>query len=102
MVNKEITKYTLKSVGDISTFLNTSELDFDSILISIYEKIILDKISELLKIINISKIVTDKINAMDVLELEKLLLDIMKKELNALVNLGAIIGFILGLFNLLI
>ena len=41
MVNKEITKYTLKSVGDISTFLNTSELDFDSILISIYEKIIL-------------------------------------------------------------
>ena len=39
---------------------------------------------------------------MDVLELEKLLLDIMKKELNALVNLGAIIGFILGLFNLLI
>lgn len=102
MVNKEITKYTLKSVGDISTFLNTSELDFDSILISIYEKIILDKISDLLKIINISKIVTDKINAMDVLELEKLLLDIMKKELNALVNLGAIIGFILGLFNLLI
>ena len=101
MVNKEITKYTLKSIGDISNFLNTSELDFDSILISIYEKIILDKISDLLKIINISKIVTDKINAMDVLELEKLLLDIMKKELNALVNLGAIIGFILGLFNLL-
>ena len=102
MVKKEITKYTLKSVGDISNFLKNSELDFDSILINIYEKIILDKISDLLKTINISKIVTDKINSMDVLELEKLLLDIMKKELNALVNLGAIIGFILGLLNLLI
>ena len=38
---------------------------------------------------------------MDVLELEKLILTIMKKELNALVNLGAIIGFLLGLLNLL-
>ena len=41
-----------------------------------------------------------KINSMDVLELEKLILIIMKKELNALVNLGALIGFALGLLNL--
>ena len=102
MVEKEITKYTLKSVGDISNFLQNTNLKFDSILIDVYEKIILDKISDLLNIINISKVVTDKINDMDILELEQLLLDIMKKELNALVNLGAIIGFILGLLNLLI
>ena len=37
---------------------------------------------------------------MDILEVEKIILDIMKKELNALVNLGAVIGFILGLLNL--
>ena len=102
MVEKETTKYTLKSVGDISIFLQNTSLKFDSIVLNIYEKIILDKISDLLNIINISKIITDKINDMDILELEKLLLDIMKKELNALVNLGAIIGFILGLLNLLI
>ena len=36
-----------------------------------------------------------------VLELEKLLLSIMKKELNAVVNLGAVIGFVIGCVNLL-
>ena len=34
---------------------------------------------------------------MDVLEAEELLLSVMKKELNAIVNLGALIGFILGI-----
>ena len=68
---------------------------------NIYEKTILEKLPDLLNTLDISKIVTDKINSMDVLELEKLILTIMKKELNALVNLGAIIGFLLGLLNLL-
>ena len=38
---------------------------------------------------------------MDVLEVEEVLLGIMKKELNAVVNLGAVIGFVIGLLNLL-
>ena len=39
---------------------------------------------------------------MDVLEVEHLLLGVMKKELNAVINLGALIGFVIGLLNLLI
>ena len=102
MVEKELNKYTSKSIGEFATSIQNSEIDVASIIINIYEKIVYEKMSDFLKTINISKIVTDKINAMDVLDLEKLILTIMKKELNALVNLGALIGFILGLFNLLI
>ena len=36
---------------------------------------------------------------MDVLEVEKMLLTVIKKELGAVVNLGAIIGFLLGIFT---
>ena len=43
----------------------------------------------------------EKVNQMDVLEVEEVLLGIMKKELNAVVNLGAVIGFVIGLLNLL-
>lgn len=39
---------------------------------------------------------------MDVREFEKLVLSVMKKELQAVVNLGALIGFIIGLINLVI
>lgn len=102
IVEKELNKYTSKSIGEFATSIQNSEIDVASIIINIYEKIVYEKMSDFLKTINISKIVTDKINAMDVLDLEKLILTIMKKELNALVNLGALIGFILGLFNLLI
>lgn len=52
--------------------------------------------------INVSKIVEDKVNAMDVKGLEKLCLSVMKKELNAVVNLGALIGFVLGIINIFI
>ena len=102
MVKKELNKYTEKPLGSYTLAISQTNFNFDKIIINIYEKLINDKISELLKTINISKIVTEKINNMDVLELEKILLQIMKKELNALVNLGAIIGFILGLLNLLV
>ncbi len=101
MVKKEIEKYSSLSISEFSTNLRDIDLNFDNIIISVYEKLIDNKISGFLEALNISKMVSDKIKAMDVLELENLLLDIMKKELNALVNLGAIIGFILGLLNLL-
>lgn len=52
--------------------------------------------------IDVSKVVEDKINAMDVKELEKLCLSVMKRELNAVVNLGALIGFVLGIINIFI
>ena len=101
MVKKEITKYSSLSISEIATNLKSIEFNFENIIIKAYENLVNTKASEFFKAINISKIVSEKIKAMDVLELEKLLLNIMKKELNALVNLGAIIGFILGLLNLL-
>ena len=101
MVKKEIEKYSSLSISELSANLKNADFTFDDIVIACYEKLVDTKISDFLKTLNVSKIVSEKIKAMDVLELEKLLLDIMKKELNALVNLGAIIGFILGLLNLL-
>lgn len=101
MVEKELGKYTAFTVGDMLIGIKNTEIDVVSMTIDIYEKFIIEKISDILKFIDISKIVSDKINSMDMLELEKIILNIMKKELNALVNLGALIGFILGLVNLL-
>lgn len=101
MVEKEINKISNTRVSDTMEKIAESDIDLTEIILNMYERIILEKLPEMLKVINISKVVTDKINSMDMLELEKLILDIMKKELNALVNLGAIIGFVLGLLNLL-
>ena len=39
---------------------------------------------------------------MDVMELEDMVLSVMKKELNTIVNLGALIGFVIGILNIFI
>ena len=67
-----------------------------------YRKLVDQCVEGVLSSINISELIEDKINDMSIDELERLVQDVMKKELGAIINLGALIGFILGLLNLII
>ena len=64
--------------------------------------IIEENVPALLSSFKLSALVEERINAMKVEEVEELVLSIMSKELGAIVNLGAVIGLILGLVNVLI
>lgn len=66
----------------------------------IYRKAVLAGSSKVLETISVSDMIEEKIKAMDVDELEHLVMSVMKKELNTVVNLGAIIGFLLGILNM--
>ena len=46
------------------------------------------------------RIVEEKINAMDVADFEKLVMSVMKHELSTIVNLGALIGLVIGVINI--
>lgn len=61
-----------------------------------------NNVSKLLCHIDIRGIVEEKINQMDVKELENLVMSVMKNELQAIVNLGAIIGAVIGIINIFI
>lgn len=102
MVEKEITKYLNTSNIDLQEFIKKSNIDLNSIIKSIYTSVISTKLTTILDTINITKIIETRINSMEPDEIERLVLSIINKELNALVNLGAIIGFILGLTNMFI
>ena len=52
--------------------------------------------------IDLASLIEEKINAMDVVELETMVLSVMKKELNTIVNLGALIGLVIGILNIFI
>ncbi|MDO5396651.1 MAG: DUF445 family protein [bacterium] len=52
--------------------------------------------------LNIAGTVEQKILEMDIIEIEKLILSVMKRELNAIVNLGALLGFVLGIVMIFI
>ena len=97
LVREELNTVTSKTVDEIF-----SKEKCEKIISAAYDKILSKTIDGLLKDLNISAIVEAKINAMDMHELEALCMSVMKKELNVVVNLGAVIGFLLGIINIFI
>ena len=87
-------------VKNIVAAAKDSKIDLNKIVLSIYEKFVMEKLPGVISVINFSGIAQARIEAMDEMEVETLVMSIMKKELGAVVNLGALIGFVLGLFNL--
>jgi uncharacterized membrane protein YheB (UPF0754 family) len=71
-------------------------------LTGLYTSILGDNLGRLLRAINIEKIVVDKINGLDPAELETVIFGVMKRELRAIVYLGALLGFLMGFINLLL
>ena len=71
-------------------------------LVQLYVKIIRERLPRMLAAVDISKIIEDRINEMDMAEAERLILEVMDKELRAIVWLGAGLGFLMGFINCLL
>ena len=70
--------------------------------IGLYRTIISEHLPRILEAINIPVIIESRINEMNMNETEKLIFQVMDKELKAIVWLGALLGMIMGSINLLI
>lgn len=93
-LNKTVSKLLEGHEEQLAQAVNTIE--------SIYRSIITEHLPKILQSIDISKIVRERINEMDVNETEKLIFQVMDKELKAIVWLGALLGLVMGSINLLI
>ena len=58
-------------------------------------------VPNLVRTLNIRKIVTKKVNSLDLLKLEGLLLTIMEEQFKYINLFGALLGFMIGCLNLL-
>lgn len=73
-----------------------------SFIINAYKIVISEHLPKILRTINIHSIIESKVNEMDMQETENLILKVMNKELKAIVWLGALLGLLMGCFNLFI
>lgn len=78
------------------------EAELTERVLDLYISILGGNLSRLLKAINIEGIVVDKINGLNPAELEQVIFGLMKRELRAIVYLGAALGFLMGFINLLL
>ena len=93
-LNKPVCKLLEGHDEQLAQAVNTVE--------SIYGTIINEHLPKILDSIDICKIVRERINEMDVNETEKLIFQVMDKELKAIVWLGALLGLVMGSINCLI
>lgn len=94
LLNKPVCKLLEGHEEQLNQAVNTVE--------SLYRNVITDHLPKILDSIDISKIVRERINEMDVDETEKLIFQVMDKELKAVVWLGALLGLVMGSINLIL
>ena len=102
LIGNEISNLMDCKMSDLLADKDEQICQIKSSIVSLYCTIITERLPKILEAINISKIVEKRINEMDMDETEKLIFQVMDKELRAIVWLGALLGMIMGSINMLI
>jgi len=102
IINQELEKFENRPIGEILTDIGLERDRVHYLADKMYTQFIGTKATEFIKHLDIAGVIEQKINAMNALEIEKLVLSVMRNELRAIINLGALLGFLIGCLNILI
>lgn len=69
--------------------------------LSLYRNIITERLPRILKALDISRIIESRINEMDMNDTERIIHQVVDHELKAVIWFGALLGFIIGIVNVL-
>lgn len=74
----------------------------NSTLLLMTNRVLLREVPGVVESLNIKRLVLEKVNGLDLLQLERLLLSIMEEQFKYINLFGALLGFFLGLINLVL
>lgn len=100
-IDDEYKKITEYSVGKAVSELDSKYPELKEKIWNAYTSLIEKKLKNMLETFDVANVVEQKIIELDIEEMEKLILAIINKELNAIIYLGGVLGIIMGFINLL-
>ena len=100
-IDDEYKKITEYSVGKAVSELDSKYPELKEKIWNAYTSLIEKKLKNMLETFDVAKVVEQKIIELNIEEMEKLILAIINKELNAIIYLGGVLGIIMGFINLL-
>lgn len=100
-IGKEYGKWMDLPMAEAAAMLWKKKEAFQEKVWSMYLELLDKKAGRFLERLDVSGIVEQKINEFDMQELENLIMEISRKELNALVWIGGLLGAVIGTVNLL-
>ena len=98
-ISKQIINVEGHEVGNLASRVPLEKENIFKLVDTIYERCMSDSFQNIMDQVDIAGIVESKIKEMEVEKLEELVLSVMKKELDSIVWLGAVIGFVIGILN---
>lgn len=96
LVHDESEQLLSMTMRDLMTGHDDQVAQIKGGILNAYRVIITEHLPRILQDIDISGIIENRINEMEMAEAEAIILDVMKKELRAIVWLGALLGSIMG------
>ena len=97
MVDEQFDTVKHKPLSEVSERLMQEISKVNYVVIKSYTKIVENNLLEMLQHVRIAEIVESKIKQYEPREMEKLILAVVKKELRAIVWLGALLGALMGI-----
>lgn len=98
-IETEVNSLTEKTMQELCESVTADSELLQRVVERAYESVVNAKADQVLSSFRVSDVVEQKINEMDVAEMERLVLSVMKDELRMIINLGALIGFVIGVIN---
>ncbi len=101
IVDDEINRFASGTVASWTSNISDERIEeLKRDILKLYSEKVTTEVPRLLKTIDLSRVVEEKIQAMDMPTMERLVLDVANHELNMLVVLGGLLGAIIGLANI--
>ena len=101
-VGEEIDRVSERSPAQLLTDAGVNREAVRNAAVGLIIKAAESSLDSILASVDIPKMVEERVNAMSVEQVEELVMSVMKHELNAVISLGALIGLIIGVLNVIV
>ncbi len=102
IIDKEMDKIEDTMICDLIERYEDRLPEYRDLAIEVYKKAVTEHMKAILEGINLSRIVEDRVTSFDVVQLENMIFGIMDRELKAIVYLGALLGCLMGIVNIIV
>lgn len=103
VINTMVNQVTSKPLGALRNLMPAGvRKGISEYIVLTANKILIREVPGLVRTLNIKDMVTEKVDSLDLMRLEGLLLSIMEEQFKYINLFGALLGFLIGLLNLLV
>ncbi|MCL2170710.1 MAG: DUF445 family protein [Defluviitaleaceae bacterium] len=102
-INNLQSKILHTPISQILSFIpDNAREKFTAQLIALVKKAIVSQIPKIISKIDIGQIIEDRINDLDIPEMERIVMDVARKQLSMIAALGGVLGFVIGLIPVIL